>query len=235
MPALDVSAPDHTSIFVGFRFVCFFCEIVQHVFFMVRFSLSLDSTRPPVLVFGCSTYRSTIVFFSRSFVLAKAVHLNTTHMFADTVRFRGTSCFSLRRCRCASGNVLAFMQTASMCSIIVVGCHVPHQRRSSKLGARARSGFATRFPNRNTSRLLGRGTVCVNWASEPCGRIETESPDPLVRTCLSDVAQFSACVVYILRCFAFLHRLLQHLRVRCGVRQTVRGCCVMRGLASCPL
>ena len=99
----------------------FFCEIVQHVFFMVRFSLSLDSTRPSVLVFVCSAYRSTIVFFfCQSFVLAKAVHLNTMHRFADTVRLRGTSCFSLRRCRCASGNVLAFMQPCPPSSLSVV-------------------------------------------------------------------------------------------------------------------
>ena len=128
-----------------------------------------------------------------------------------------------------------FMQTASMSSIIAVGCHVSRLRRSSTLGARPRISFATRLPNRNTSRLLGRGTVCVNWASEPCGRIGTESPDPLVRTCLFDVAQFSAWCCDVLRCCALLHRLLQHLRVRCDVRQSVRGCSVVRSLASCSL
>ena len=127
VPALDVSARDHTSVFVGFRFVCLFffvklCNICSSWFDVHCHAIPHD--HPCWCLFAAHTVQQEISF--RSFVLAMAVYWNTMHRFADTVRFRGTSCFSLRRCRCASGNVLAFMQTASMSSIIVVGCHVPH-------------------------------------------------------------------------------------------------------------
>ena len=110
-----------------------------------------------------------------------------------------------------------------MSSMIVVGCHVPHWRRSSKLGGRARSGSATIFPNRNSSRLLGRGSI------------EIESPDPLVSTCHSDVAHFSVWCCDVLRCFALLVRLLRLLSVRCDVPKRCAGALVVRGLASCSL
>ena len=152
-------ATTHLFSWASVSCVCFFfvklCNICSSWFDVHCHAIPHD--HPCWCLFAAHTVQQEISF--RSFVLAVAVYWNTMHRFADTVRFRGTSCFSLRRCRCASGNVLAFMQTASMASIIVVGCHVPHWRRSSKLGARPRSGFATRFPNRNTSRLLGRGTV----------------------------------------------------------------------------
>ena len=207
------------------------------MFIVTRFHTTIRVS----VLFAAPTVQQEISL--RSFVLAKAVYWNTMHRFADTVRFRGTSCFSLRRCRCPSGNVLAFMQTASMSSIIVVGCHVPHQRHSSTLGARPRSGFATRLPNRNTSRLLGRGTVCVNWASEPCGRLGNESPDPLVRTCLSDVAQFSAwcCVRRALLCVpsplastspCSLWRAANGARVLCHARSCVVPSLIVRERAT---
>ena len=99
------------------------------------------------------------------------------------------------------------------------------ERRSSKLGGRARSGSATIFPNRNSSRLLGRGSI------------EIESLDTLVSTCLSDVAHFSVWCCDVLRCFALLVRLLQLLSVRCDVRKRCAGalsCAVLlRALSDC--
>ena len=99
------------------------------------------------------------------------------------------------------------------------------ERHSSKLGGRARSGSATMFPNRNTSRLLGRGSI------------EIESPDPLVSTCHSDVAHFSVWFSDVLRCFALFVRLLRLLSVRCDVRKRCAGalsCAVLlRALSDC--
>ena len=80
VPALDVTACE-PHLFSWASVSCFRWSDVGC-------PVSHDSTRPSVFVFVCSAYRSTF-FFSRSFVLAKAVHLNTTHRVADTVRFRG--------------------------------------------------------------------------------------------------------------------------------------------------
>ena len=125
-----------------------------------------------------------------------------------------------RRCR---GSLCVW--SAHVSSKKVVGCHVPHWRRSSNFGGRARSGSATIFPNRNSSRLLGRGSI------------EIESPHPLVSTCHSDVAHFSVWCCDVLRCFALLVRLLQLLSVRCDVRKRCAGalsCAVLlRALSDC--
>ena len=205
----------------------FFGEIVQHLFLHGSMLIVQCHTIPHDhqrwLVFVCSTYRSTRSFFS--VVLAKAVHWKTIHRFADTVRFRGTSCFSRggavhanslhvlhHSCRLSCFALETLLETGRSCANQL--CHKIAKQEHFTI-AWKRHG--------------------VNWVSEPCGRIGTESPDPLVRTCFSDVAQFSAWCCGVLRCFSLLVCLLQHLRVRCGVRQTVRGCSVVRSLASCPL
>ena len=89
VPALDESVREphlcscaSVSFFCELCYICFSCSDVHC-------PVSHDSARPSVLVFVCSTYRST--FFSRSHVFTKAVHLNTIHRFAGTVRGRGGS------------------------------------------------------------------------------------------------------------------------------------------------
>ena len=91
-PALDVSARDHTSVFVGVCFVLSvkLCNICFSWFDVHCHAIPHD--HPCWCLFAAHTVQQEVSF--RSFVLAKAVHWKTIHRIADTVRFRGTSCFS---------------------------------------------------------------------------------------------------------------------------------------------
>ena len=114
--------------------------------------------------------------------------------------------------------------SAHMSSMIVVGCHVPHWRDAPRNLEVMREAALPQDSQTGTPHDCLEEAWCVNWVSEPCGRIGIEGPDPLVRTCLSDVAHFSV-------------RLLQHLCVRCDVRKRCAGalsCAVLlRALSDC--
>ena len=95
VPALDVSARDHTSVFVG---VCFVLSVKLCATFFLHGSMfivqchAIPHDHPCWCLFAAHTTQQEVSFLS--FVLAKAVHWNIMRRFADTVRFRGTSCFS---------------------------------------------------------------------------------------------------------------------------------------------
>ena len=127
VPALDVSARDHTSVFVGFRFVFFFfvklCNICSSWFDVHCHAIPHD--HPCWCLFAAHTVQQEISF--RSFVLAKAVHWKTIHRIADTVRFhrvdrvasKGSSCFSqggavvLYSCRLSCSALETLLETWS--------------------------------------------------------------------------------------------------------------------------
>ena len=93
VPALDVSVREphlcscaSVSFFWELCYICFSCSDVHC-------PVSHDSARPSVLVFFFTKIAALIVqlFLSRSQVCTNAVHLNTIHRFAGTVRDRGGS------------------------------------------------------------------------------------------------------------------------------------------------
>ena len=169
VPALDVTARDLTSVFLGACFLFFMSNSASFVFHGPMLVVARFHTAIRVR-FRLQHILFNIRFFSRLFVLAKVVYLNTTHRFADTVRCRGRGHMVDRVASKGSSRCSASPKEVPWFFVRLVSPHVLHnccrlscsalERRSSKLGGRARSSFATRLPNRNTSRLLGRGMVC---------------------------------------------------------------------------
>ena len=89
VPALDVSAREpHLCSCASVSFL----GVVQHLFFVLRYSLSsVTRFRTTIRVGFFIAAHIVQLFLSGSHIFTKAVHLNIIHRFAGTVRGRGGS------------------------------------------------------------------------------------------------------------------------------------------------